>query len=68
MKDNMPVTKRREHNKWMTGKILDFMGSRRKVISDPEKYNSIYKLVKENCNETKEEWMNQQCHKIDEKG
>jgi len=51
----------------MTDHILQLMEQRRIKISDPFEYKSINKIIRRECAEAKEKWLNQQCLEIENK-
>ena len=61
----IPVTKRKEHKKWMKPEILQLMEDRRNAKGDVQKYRELDRMVKKNCNIAKEEWINLQCEEIE---
>ena len=59
---NVPVTRRKEDEKWMNPEILSLMEDRRKAKRDEE---TINRLMKKKCNEAMENWINNQCKEME---
>ncbi|GFO39342.1 RNA-directed DNA polymerase from mobile element jockey-like [Plakobranchus ocellatus] len=62
----IPKVKRKAKQKWMTEEILNLIEERRCAKGNKEKYEQIHKKVQENCNMSKENWINEKCKEIEQ--
>ena len=63
----LPMTKRKKKKPWMTENILNLMDDRRKVKNtDEHRYQEINKRIRKECLLAKEEWMDENCTKIEQ--
>ena len=65
--DTIPTAPKIKKNKWMTDHILQLMEQRRTKKSNPSEYKSINKVIRRECAEAKEKWLNEQCIEIENK-
>ena len=65
MADKVPKMQKKQHKKWMTKDILNLMEDRRKAKSSIDLYKTLNTQIKDKCNETKEQWINEQCKEIE---
>ena len=65
MADKVPQMQKKQHKKWMTEEILNLMEDKRKAKSNIDLYKTLNTQIKDKCNEAKEQWINEQCKKIE---
>ncbi|GFN77826.1 RNA-directed DNA polymerase from mobile element jockey-like [Plakobranchus ocellatus] len=64
---NVPKKDKKEHKKWINKEIHDLIEERRKSKNVEAKYKDLNRNIKIKCNAAKEEWINPQCHEIEQK-
>ena len=68
MADKVPKMQKKQHKKWMTEEILNLMEDRRKAKSNTDLYKTLNTLIKDKCNEAKEQWIVQRDRKQSDSG
>ena len=65
--EELPKTKRKKKKPWMAENILNLMDDRRKVKKiDEQQYQEINKRIRKDCLLAKEDWMDENCTKIEQ--
>jgi len=64
-KDSIPVKMRKTQEQWMTKEIHTMMDERRKVKVNEEEYRHLCKIMKSECINSKEKWLEEQCQDIE---
>ena len=60
------IKERRRRNKWMTEEIVLMMKDRQKIGNrQSKKYRDLDKQIRQNGNDAKESWLNEQCAEIE---
>ena len=58
--------KRRKGNKWITEEIFELMDERRRnKNTNEDRYKSLNRQVKRECNKAREQWLDKECEEIE---